>query len=66
MVGSLWLFAASATVPSLPAWREDEQKKLPAPRLTQYQQTAALDHDPDYDADDASSTAATLVDGDEG
>jgi len=74
MVGSLWLFAASGTVPSIPAWREEDQSKLHGqgrPRIARPGQAVAaapapandpthgqFDPDLDYDVDDITATAA--------
>ena len=39
MIGSLWVFAQSSTPPSLPAYRNEQDFKLPAER-THYQASA--------------------------
>ena len=62
MVGSLWLFAASATVPSIPPWCEKDQEQFTTqrPPNAQFQQTAAVDHELDVDVDDVTATAAAV------
>src|SRR4051812_42586572 len=65
MVGSLWLFAASANTPSIPPWRAEEEKALSVER-PQHQQTAAiaeagprvLDCDLDDDVDQQTAMSA--------
>jgi hypothetical protein len=77
MVGSLWLFAASATVPSIPAWREEDQMKLygggrarvarpgqavaAAPSPAQDPAYGQFDPDLYYDVDDITAAAATAA-----
>jgi hypothetical protein len=74
MVGSLWLFAASATVPSIPPWNEKDQMKLhgagrvqiarpgqavaAAPSSARDSSCGHFDPDLDYDVDDITTTAA--------
>ena len=67
MVGSLWFFAASATVPSIPPWREQDQKEL-AKERAQLRQTAAISaelnnaYDDDGDYHDATTVSAVSFD----
>jgi hypothetical protein len=72
MVGSLWLFASSATIPSIPPWREQDQNHLFVEQSAPHQQTAAVDfasthvdRDLDLDVDDTTASSAALVDDDE-
>ncbi|MBC8105032.1 MAG: hypothetical protein H7Z14_00455 [Anaerolineae bacterium] len=63
-MGSLWLFAASANVPSIPAWRADDQKPVHSGHASGFQAEARLDHDYIYDVDVDDTTAAAFEDAD--
>ena len=63
-MGSLWLFAASANIPTIPPWPAEEHK---AARLdhASYQTEARVDHDYYYDVDVDDTTAAAAAYDDE-
>jgi len=71
MIGSLWLSASSATVPSIPPWRDQDQKNLDIQRqLIQQSRIAAdlatrTDHDLDIDVDDTTASTTAAFDDDE-
>ena len=72
MVGSLWFFAATATVPSIPPWRDQDQKQL-VKESAQLQHTAAINAElngncDDYDDayDDATTAAVSFDEDDDG
>ncbi|CAN5607923.1 hypothetical protein BH09PLA1_BH09PLA1_15820 [soil metagenome] len=62
MIGSLWMFAQSTTVPSIPPWRGGEAKPARVERASF--QAARFEDDFDRDACDPTTTAAVDRTGD--